>query len=263
MMKQSTWCEPGTIKNNFNFYEAMPIDQNKKNGFVALYRSIWDHWLWQHGNEERLKWWIDLMLLCNHSEKKVNIKNELFDCRRGQTLRSLEDLSRRWRVDKSAVRRFLDLLKKDGMITTEDMRKTTRITLCNYGDYQDWQHADDTQTTRRRNNDDTQTTPNNNGNNEEHVNNDAINSFDRFWNDYEKKVGKQNTLKEWKKLNDSERQKAIDQIPSYKAYQPDVRFRKDPERYLKQKLFNDEFKITKAANQKLNGNATLSVFNPD
>lgn len=85
-------------------------------------------------------------------------------------------------------------------------------------------------------------------------------SFDQFWNNYEKKVGKEKAFKEWTKLTDDERQKATARIDEYKSYQPDVQFRKDPERYLKLKTFNDEFILTKS---KLNGNAVIPAFIPD
>jgi len=66
-------------------------------------------------------------------------------------------------------------------------------------------------------------------------------SFDSFWNLYDKKTGKVKSEELWKKLSDEERQRVIDVIPNYKLKQPESKFRKDPERFLKHKIFNDEF----------------------
>lgn len=64
--------------------------------------------------------------------------------------------------------------------------------------------------------------------------------FEQFWDLYDKKTGKEKCPGLWVKLTDEERQKAIDHIPAYIAANPEKRFRKDPERYLKYKTFNDE-----------------------
>ena len=68
--------------------------------------------------------------------------------------------------------------------------------------------------------------------------------FDLFWNHYGKKTGsKPTTLKEWNRLSTDEQQAAYDAIENYKAYQPDSQYRKDPERYLKGRLWESEFGV--------------------
>ena len=64
-------------------------------------------------------------------------------------------------------------------------------------------------------------------------------NFEDFWNLYDKKVGKPNTMKEWKKLKPLEIDQIFIHVPEYKASK-EKQFRKDPERYLKHKTFNDE-----------------------
>ncbi|GAB4017137.1 Lin1244/Lin1753 domain-containing protein [Spirosoma koreense] len=72
--------------------------------------------------------------------------------------------------------------------------------------------------------------------------------FDRFWDHYGKKTGsKPVALKEWGKLTKDERQAAHEGIDRYKLYQPDPQFRKDPERYLKHRLWESEFGVEPAA----------------
>ncbi|QHV97285.1 DUF4373 domain-containing protein [Spirosoma endbachense] len=82
--------------------------------------------------------------------------------------------------------------------------------------------------------------------------------FDRFWDHYGKRTGsKSATLKEWNKLLALEQQAAYDAIDRYKVYQPDPQFRKDPERYLKHRVWESEFTIPLAP-----GVATQPPFNP-
>jgi hypothetical protein len=63
----------------------------------------------------------------------------------------------KWGWNISAVNRFFDLLKKDGMIVLQNETVTTRLTVCNYASYKDERNAHETQTKRKRNASETQT----------------------------------------------------------------------------------------------------------
>ena len=68
--------------------------------------------------------------------------------------------------------------------------------------------------------------------------------FDRFWEHYGKKAGsKKVALSEWEKLSPEDQQCAYEGIGRYKAYQPDSTYRKDPERYIKHRVWESEFTI--------------------
>lgn len=64
--------------------------------------------------------------------------------------------------------------------------------------------------------------------------------FEKFWNLYDKKKGKDKTILQWNKLKTEEKEKAIAGISFYQKYQPESKFRKDPERYLSNKVWEDE-----------------------
>jgi hypothetical protein len=64
--------------------------------------------------------------------------------------------------------------------------------------------------------------------------------FEKFWELYAKPRGKAASLRHWQKMTDAERQLALDTVEAYVASTPDRRFRKDPERWLKHKCWNDE-----------------------
>lgn len=69
-------------------------------------------------------------------------------------------------------------------------------------------------------------------------------TFDDFWEAYGHKVGKLNAEKHWNKLSMSDRAKAIKMAPRYKAWCQQMnppRRLKDPERYLSNRTFDDNF----------------------
>lgn len=214
-------------------------------GWISIYRRIREHWIWQ--DPVKFKWWIDIILTVNHEDKKVNIGMRLIECKRGQAVMSLRNWADRWKVSRDSTRNFLELLKKDGMITTENLINTTRITVCNYDDYQGGLRTSQTQTERQPNASQTPADTNNNINNSNNIiSEDAISKidvypFDEFWNDYDKKRGsKEKLIKKWNKISDSEKLKIKEHIPIYKKAQPDKAFRKDPETFLNNKSWNDE-----------------------
>lgn len=123
-------------------------------GWIKLNREIIDHWIYK--DDRYFKAWIRMLMTVNYEPKKVLISGELIDCGRGQSLLSIKNwadlFGKGWSVQK--VRTFFDLLKNDAMVNIEGLRKTTRITICNYDKYQDRQRGDneenDEEITRRQ-----------------------------------------------------------------------------------------------------------------
>lgn len=72
------------------------------------------------------------------------------------------------------------------------------------------------------------------------TNNTINESFEKFWNLYDKKRGKPVCINLWKKIKPELYDTIYQHIQEYKKVQPDKLFRKDPERYLKYKCWNDE-----------------------
>ena len=215
-------------------------------GWIKIHRSIRDHWIWQ--DPVKLKWWLDILMEVNHSDNKVNLGLQLVECKRGQSVMSLGNWANRWGVSKNTVKSFFLLLEKDKMITHENVSKSTRITVCNYGNYQDVLHDGCTMAARWLN------TNKNDNNNIDYINNNLYRSkttsndvyeFDSFWDDYDKKVGNKTKLRtKWDKLSKRDKLAIKEYIPKYKKAQPDKRYRKNPETFLNNKSWNDEIIIS-------------------
>ena len=120
-------------------------------GWIKLHRSIQEHWLFTENRAfSRYEAWIDMLLKVNHDKSKSVIGNSIIRCERGQSILSLDSWAKRWRWNKSAVRRFFALLEKDDMIVVENVSKTTRITICNYDSYQGLRNDNETITQQKR-----------------------------------------------------------------------------------------------------------------
>jgi len=114
------------------------MSMDKGDGYAGIWRMLSEHWLW---TEDRPKTyaeaWIDIIWQVQHKTKpqKVRIKNRILICNYGESLKALDTWAKRWQWSKTEVRRFFILLKDDDMIETVSETVTTRLTVCNYKDY--------------------------------------------------------------------------------------------------------------------------------
>lgn len=103
-------------------------------GWIKIVTEITKHWLWQ--DAERLKWWIDMLIMAAWKDHKQLVGKQLVTLRRGQFIASLSFLCKRWGRSRSMVEPFLDLLQKDGMISKEVDKNISVISVLNYEKYQ-------------------------------------------------------------------------------------------------------------------------------
>lgn len=116
---------------------------DKRKGWILLYRSIRDNWIWENKPFDPARAWIDLILDANHDNKKFTDKNgRLVKVKRGQTWVSLRKLSERWGWRQERVLRFLQTLEAEQMIARCATPSGTLLTIVNYGDFQDRRSAD-------------------------------------------------------------------------------------------------------------------------
>jgi hypothetical protein len=130
--------------------------------WIKLSRKIRTHWVYK--DADYFKAWVTILTEVNFKPVKVLIQGELLECNRGQSVNSLATwvsiLGDEWTIQK--FRTFIKLLEKDEMINIEGLRKTTRLTVCNYDSYQSEQQTNNTQTTDKQHTANTQLTTNKN-----------------------------------------------------------------------------------------------------
>ena len=201
----------------------------KPNGFIVLHRKLVD---WEWYKKPSVKdVFIHLLLTANFVDGRF--EGQLI--RRGQLATSLPSLSAGTGLSLQQVRTALKHLSATGEITDNANRRYRVITVVKYDEYQSLtdrltvnqqsnnsQLTDNQQTTNSQLTDNQQqynNITNKQGNN---VNKGTIETyaggFDVFWNEYPKKVDKQNALKAWKKLKPDEAMldKIISAIRSWK-----------------------------------------------
>ena len=116
------------------------IQENYGNGWIKAYRSIKKHWIWK--DDKYLKMWIDFLFRANHQENKILLDSTIIPVFRGTFITSLKKLSKEYNCSIGKIRHFLELLEKDEMIVPFTTHKYTQITICNYSNYQDKEHAE-------------------------------------------------------------------------------------------------------------------------
>ncbi|MEX1582880.1 DnaD domain protein [Enterococcus sp. C41] len=117
-------------------------------GWIKLYRTIQDHWIWE--NPQYLKWWLDLIFMANHQDRKILFDGELKTVKVGERITSEKKLSERWEVSRNTVRKFLDLLVKDDMIELSRSRQNgIWYKVSNYAEYQSFSEMKKQRTEQR------------------------------------------------------------------------------------------------------------------
>ncbi|MGG5376006.1 hypothetical protein IGI57_002513 [Enterococcus sp. DIV0213j] len=139
-------------------------------GWVAVHRSIRDHWLYQEKRVfSKYEAWLDLVMDANHKRNKFVFDGNLVEVERGQKITSIRQLSERWRWSRTKVTDFLILLEKDGMLVRKSDSKKTVITIVNYDFYQNQEnkesHSSDTEKPQKSTNNNDKTMNNNDNNN--------------------------------------------------------------------------------------------------
>ena len=126
-------------------------------GWIARHRSVRDHWLVGHGihvkpaDPERKRChtqgeaWEDMLMECRYADGFISNGGKKMELRRGEMVGAVSWLAHRWNWTPKVVRRFLDQLENDGMISLKNPasekgnqigRQANVVTVCNYDAYQ-------------------------------------------------------------------------------------------------------------------------------
>ena len=124
-------------------------------GWIKLHRSLLEHFVWTDKPFNMGAAWVDLVLMANYDENKVSINGNVVRVERGQIFTSYRFLAERWGWSLGRVKRYIDMLESDEMMTVERSKNGTRLTLVNYSVFQDTQNTNGTPTEHRRNTDGT------------------------------------------------------------------------------------------------------------
>jgi uncharacterized protein YdaU (DUF1376 family) len=68
-------------------------------------------------------------------------------------------------------------------------------------------------------------------------------AFEKFWIAYERKGNRKSAEQEWQKISHEDHAAIMANVPKYNASKPDMQFRRDGERYLKHRVWEDAIVI--------------------
>ena len=118
---------------------------SKEKGYIRLYRSLTDNFLWNNSDSfDKRSAWVDLLLMASYQPTERMIDGVLIKIERGELLASRTFLMARWKWSKGKVIRFLNVLETQGMVYQKQTTKGTLIRIENYGFYQGDRTTDDT-----------------------------------------------------------------------------------------------------------------------
>jgi hypothetical protein len=207
-------------------------------GWIKLHRSLLE-WEWYDDINVKVTF-IHLLLSANHAPKKWRG----IDIGRGQLWTSIGNLAKEVGISEKQIRNCLKKLESTSEIATQGASNGTMITVCKYDSYQSKEESEGEQTGERWANDGRtmgeQRATNKNDNNYKNENKYQIGTdFDTFFKAYGKQVDKIPCQREWLNIEREEHAKILEHVPKYVNSTPDVKFRKKPLNYLKDRTWLD------------------------
>ncbi|MGL5949111.1 MAG: hypothetical protein ACRCYV_08775 [Aeromonas sp.] len=113
------------------------VAENRRNGFVLLYKSLRDAPFYREPMRKAL--WLHLLICCAHERMQDTFNGNRILLQRGQLVGSARSLGEACGVSEDSARRSLDYFEREGMIsrtTKQGVKGFTMITVLNYSDYQ-------------------------------------------------------------------------------------------------------------------------------
>lgn len=144
-------------------------------GYVALHRKLMESWVSE--DPMALALWVRMLLEATHKPRKKIYKGETYNLDKGQFLFGLNKWSEKTGIPREVIRKRIDMLVNDGMITRQKHPHISVITVVKWDSYQQdntvktqQEHPDNTATTRQQQ----QYNNVNNGDNGNNVNKGAV-----------------------------------------------------------------------------------------
>lgn len=101
------------------------------NDTICVSRSIVSHWLWE--DPEKLKWWLDLLIMAADEDTDTIHDSHRVSLKRGELIASAPFLAKRWKRERKTIFHFLQMLENDGMIKRRTLNRfTVIITISDY-----------------------------------------------------------------------------------------------------------------------------------
>lgn len=208
-------------------------------GWFKVHRQLRNHWIYE--DPIKFKWWITILMEVSYSDSKIALGNNLYMVKAGQSANSLSRWGMLFGVGKKAVLNFFTLLESDGMISKKTIGKGKRsTTLINITNWDTFQGIEETQGTP-------QGTPKRKRKGHTLKESKEVKErknllgerFEKWFKYYGVETSKETAKTLFINLTDEQLQSITLHTPKYVKL-TDVRFRKNPYKYLREKIYLDE-----------------------
>jgi hypothetical protein len=217
-------------------------------GYIKIYRSLLGHWIIE--DADKFRKWMIILLSVNYKPAKVAIGNSLYTVDAGQAMFSIQTWADKLGTSKKGVLAFFDLLKKDGMISTETVgkgnRSSTRVTVENYACYQGTDAPEELPQGKRKGNregirEGITSKEREESKEEKEGKNKPVytDEFLKFWNIYPRKEAKPDAFKAFKKIKPEELDKILRHVPMF-CHGKESQYIPHPASYLNKRRWEDE-----------------------
>ncbi len=218
-------------------------------GWIKLHRSLAEKEIVD--NPFLFSLWVYLLLVANYKESKIIWKGEQRTLEPGQALITLRELADKWECSPTTIWKWLHYLEKSERIVNESRTHGTIVTICNWKEYQlleeeartPSEHEVNTARTPSEHevNNSKEEVPSKKERRKEGKNNspgfrqEYSPEFNQLWIEYSRKGDKKASWVEFQKLklNPDDYPRLEQAIKNYCHENPDKKFRKDFERFLK------------------------------
>lgn len=221
-------------------------NQTKNKGWIAIHRKLLENPI--TSKPDYLSVWVHLLLMANHKETSFIWNNQKQILKEGQLLTGLKVLSKKTGVAQGTVYRILNYLENEKQIEQQKTTKFTIITIVNWSKYQRNEKQNEKQIENRLKTDEKQIETYNNDNN---VNNKYICSFDTFWENYPRKIGKRKANEKYIHLATSKQkeQEILEGLEQYlgkwKLEKTNLEYIPHPTTWLNQARWEDEVMVNR------------------
>lgn len=113
-------------------------------GFTRSFRAKWQHPVFRNLRDAGIWSWLTDSAVWK--DTKTRFGGHVIELKRGQLITSERFIAEGFCVDRQVIRRLLDALESEQMITRKKTHGGTVITICNYDRYQsptDWQNPEE------------------------------------------------------------------------------------------------------------------------
>jgi hypothetical protein len=105
-----------------------------QSGWIALPREVINCWLWN--DDRRFKMWLYLVINAKWQESIIYINGNTITLKRGQLAVSTRELMNKWGCSCEMATSFLRRLESSGLITRENCKRFSIVTIVNYDIFQ-------------------------------------------------------------------------------------------------------------------------------